>query len=150
MFMSVVVWKLEAAVNALLAACTVCCGRSHDDFFLVTSLSLFSSCLCRDQTLLDLNRNSSPGEMNGTQTGCETLPNAFCPSGCSISRSVSTACCKQPVLSERFEGTVVLPLGCEGRSGTETISAVRFLSPSLHHPCSLSPQPLSSTFVFLS
>lgn len=57
---------------------------------------------------------------------------------------------KRPVVSERCEGSVVLALESEGRSGLNRHyrcrSLLRFLSPLLHRPLP-SPQPLSSAFI---
>lgn len=63
---------------------------------------------------------------------------------------------KQPVLSERFEGALVLPLASEGWSGAETIPAVGIITAAVctdfYHlycitPPHPPPQPLSSTFI---
>lgn len=50
--------------------------------------SPFFYLLHRDQSLLDCDLSSSQGEINGTQTGCETLRKRLSSSGCSISSSV--------------------------------------------------------------
>lgn len=60
------------------------------------------SCLHRNSTLSDRNRNSFPGETNGTQTGCEQAS--------VLQAAASSEAVRQPVTSEASEPTAVLPL----------------------------------------
>lgn len=105
MLVTVVTWKLDAAVNVFLAACTVCCGKTHDE-----------------------DGDDGGGHLSPL-VSTEIEPRRIATGALPQVRLMGLSSTdEQPGISERLEGTAVLQSESKWRSGAESISAVGIIA----------------------